>query len=397
MIKPIENPRRVEAVEDATSTYFAGANTAGGFFSFYPEIFDERSLARLYVIKGGPGSGKSSLMRRLLRLGGEAGLCTEAYLCGSDPASLDAAIICGAGGRVAMIDATSPHAYDPRYPGAVTHLFDCGAFWDEGALSSHREAITVLADAKSAAYKRAYRYLAALGGVRRDIRRLGEEALDVAKMRAACRRFALGLKGRDAHGRGEVPATATAPAAWSAKKTDVPKLAYPTETVRKCANCFSMRMEGELDIEPTFTTVTVTDSFGVAPAFLSAMVAELSSAGIFAARIVDCVEPDIIRALVLPAQKLRIICTERPIDGAAKNFNMTRFLGREALAASRNKRSFARRCAASLAEGANQAFADAGECHFALEDIYVAAMDFNALTAAADPVLAQAISIAAGR
>ena len=375
-MKTKENVCSVDTVANAAGTYFAGANTAGGFVSFYPEIFDERTLCRLYVIKGGPGSGKSSLMRRLVSLACDAGLSAEAYLCGSDPASLDAAIVRGDGGSVAMIDATSPHAYDPRYPGAATHLFDCGAFWDEAALRSHREAVVALADAKSAAYRRAYRYLAALGGVKRDIRRLGEDALGVSKMRAACRRYALGLKGREiTHGTGV---------------SDPPLL-------RRCANCFSMRGSGEIDVEPEYETVTVTDCSGTAHAMLSALCSELSSAGIGFVRIVDCVEPDVIRALLLPYHGIRVICTERPVDTAAKNFNMTRFLRREALAASRNKRSFARRCAETLSDGADRAFSDAGEAHFALEDIYVAAMDFDALNKAAAPLLEEAVSIAAGK
>ena len=43
------------------------------------------------------------------------------------------------------------------------------------------------------------------------------------------------------------------------------------------------------------------------------------------------------------------------------------------------------------------ALADAGEAHFALEDIYVAAMDFDALTAASDRLIAEAVALAEGR
>ena len=367
-----ENIRRADRVEGADRTYFAGANTAGGFFSFYPEIFDERSLLRLYVIKGGPGSGKSTLMRRFLRLASAAGLATEAYLCGSDPGSLDAAIARGEGGAVALIDATSPHAYDMRYPGAVGRLFDCGAFWDRAALGSHRAAIETLADAKSAAYERAYRYLAALGAVRRDLRRLGEDALDVRKMRAACRRFALGLKAAKggAHG------------------------ASALSGARRCANCFSMRGRAELDVAPEFVTVTVTDCAHTASAMMSVLADELAALGIGAVRFVDCVEPDVICALVVPSCELRVIRADGSAVGAAKNFNMMRFLRRDSLAATKGRRSFAAKCAASLAEGAEAALAEAGEAHFALEDIYVAAMDFDSLGAAADALIAEAVRCA---
>lgn len=366
MIKAKERVHRVEAVENADVTFFAGANTASGFHSFYPDIFDERSLTRLYMIKGGPGSGKSTMMRRFLKQAKEAGLRTEAYLCGSDPASLDVAIVRGNGTSVAMIDATSPHAYDARYPGTAAQIFDCGAFWDSHALRSHREAITALADAKSAAFGRAYRYLAALGGIRRDLRRLGETALDMPKMVAACRRFAVSL------GEG------------SSEGVQSPR----------CANSFSMRGEGMIDAFPDLTTVTVTDSAYTAPAFLAVLRRELAAAGIGVTALVDSVETDVLTGLILPAKKLRIVCAGTTSHEAERNFNMTRFLRRDVLSECRNKRDFAKKCAATLAEGASQAFGEAGVCHFALEDIYVASMDFEALERAARPILEEAVGLA---
>ena len=45
--------------------WFAGANTEAGFCGSYPEIAGESSLTRLYIVKGGPGTGKSTLMRRV--------------------------------------------------------------------------------------------------------------------------------------------------------------------------------------------------------------------------------------------------------------------------------------------------------------------------------------------
>lgn len=365
MIKAKESVHRVEAVGNADVTFFAGANTATGFHSFYPDIFNEHDLTRLYMIKGGPGSGKSTMMRRFLKQAKEAGLATEAYLCGSDPASLDVAVVRGRGTSVAMIDATSPHAYDARYPGAAAQVFDCGAFWDSDVLRSHRETIMALSDAKSAAFRRAYRYLSALGSVRRDLRRLGESALDMPKMTAACRRFVSSL----GSGTGE---------------------AYPI----RCANAFSMRGEGAIDAFPDFATVTVTDRASCAPAFLEVLKGELATAGIGAMALVDSVDNGVLTGLILPSEKLRIVCSDATAGEAVRNFNMTRFLRRDVLSGCRNKREFAKKCAASLAEGASQAFEEAGVCHFALEDIYIAAMDFDALNEAIPPVLDEAVALA---
>ena len=367
------------AVDGADEVFFAGANTAKGFVSFYPEIFDERKLTKLYVIKGGPGSGKSTLLRRMIRTAKDAGLSTGAYLCGSDPLSLDAAVICGEGGTVAAIDATSPHPYDARYPGAVAEVVDCGAFWDVSALRSHREAIVALADAKGAAYREAYRWLGALGGVRAELRRLGENALDREKMRAACRRFALAEKG-----------------AAQAKSVRGASGSAALSPHQRCVRCFSMRGEAQIDVAPDYARVTVTNGAYAENEFFGVMIAELATAGIDAVRLVDCVEPDVTTGILIPSTRTKIVCAEAT-ERAEKNFNLTRFLCRERLAETRNRRAFARKCAETLADGARRSLADAGECHFALEDVYVAAMDFDALTIMTDAVIDEAVALASGR
>ena len=43
--------------------YFAAANTEKGFCSLFGEIFAPEELSWLYIIKGGPGTGKSTFMR----------------------------------------------------------------------------------------------------------------------------------------------------------------------------------------------------------------------------------------------------------------------------------------------------------------------------------------------
>ena len=39
--------------------YFAAANSYEGFISFFDNIFNSEKFDRIYVIKGGPGTGKT--------------------------------------------------------------------------------------------------------------------------------------------------------------------------------------------------------------------------------------------------------------------------------------------------------------------------------------------------
>lgn len=92
--------------------YFLGGNTPAGFYSLYHQLSDPSRMRALYIIKSGPGSGKSSLMRRVERHAQAAGLETEEVLCSGDPDSLDAVILPQLG--AALVDGTAPQGVVPE-------------------------------------------------------------------------------------------------------------------------------------------------------------------------------------------------------------------------------------------------------------------------------------------
>ena len=46
-------------------SYFMAANSGKGFFSLFDEIYYPREGWKLFIIKGGPGTGKSSVMKQI--------------------------------------------------------------------------------------------------------------------------------------------------------------------------------------------------------------------------------------------------------------------------------------------------------------------------------------------
>ena len=135
---------------------FAGANSAAGFVSFYETILFDEEIERIYILKGGPGTGKSRFMKDAALLAVERGFSVERYSCSSDPDSLDGVVI---GGKIAIIDGTAPHAVDPSSPGARDEIINLGAFWDADKLKEREVEIKVLQGLKGESYARAYRYL----------------------------------------------------------------------------------------------------------------------------------------------------------------------------------------------------------------------------------------------
>ena len=109
---------------------FAASNSCEGFRNYYNEIFTDTSVDRLYVIKGGPGTGKSHFMRVVARRARERGYTVTEYLCSSDPASLDGLLLSKAGcATLGLLDGTPPHVREPAVPGARDEIVNLGAFW----------------------------------------------------------------------------------------------------------------------------------------------------------------------------------------------------------------------------------------------------------------------------
>ena len=135
---------------------FPGGNTSQGFYSFYDNIV-EPGANKIFVIKGGPGVGKSTLMRTIGNEMLENGYEVEFLRCSSDPASLDGVYFPEL--DIALIDGTFPHIVDPKNPGAVDEIVHLGDYWNEDKLRKSKP--YVLADNKKIAkyYKIAYSYL----------------------------------------------------------------------------------------------------------------------------------------------------------------------------------------------------------------------------------------------
>jgi hypothetical protein len=137
--------------------YFPGANSADGFYSFFEQIvgLDAR---RIFIIKGGPGVGKSTFMGKVGKEMQDLGYYVEYHHCASDSESLDGLVIPSLG--VAFLDGTSPHIVDPQYPGAVDQIIHLGEYWSPDGIMENKEAIVKLSAEIKRTFKNVYRHLA---------------------------------------------------------------------------------------------------------------------------------------------------------------------------------------------------------------------------------------------
>ena len=145
--------------------YFAAANGFSGFRSYFDKIFLSSRFDAVYVLKGGPGTGKSSLMKNICNSFLEKCSALEMIHCSSDPDSLDGAILKSNERSVAILDGTAPHERDAMIPGATDSLINLGDGWSSKMLRQKRDRIIQLDSQKKDNYAKAYFYLHLAGEV----------------------------------------------------------------------------------------------------------------------------------------------------------------------------------------------------------------------------------------
>lgn len=118
---------------------FPGANTYKGFYSFYEYILPQDEASRIFILKGGPGTGKSTFMTKVAQDIINLGLAIEYHQCSSDNDSLDGIVIPSL--KIAIIDGTAPHVLDPKNPGAVDEIINLGEYWDKTKLEDVKDEI----------------------------------------------------------------------------------------------------------------------------------------------------------------------------------------------------------------------------------------------------------------
>lgn len=165
--------------------FFLGSNTARGFCSLYEEAL--APLEEVVLLKGGPGTGKSSLMKKVMRESVKRGYDLECWHCSGDPSSLDG--VCVKGAKRAVIDATPPHAVEPKAPVVkekIINLLDCV----DDDIKVHKNEIEKLANDKKECFVRAYEHLNIAFCHFNQIKRILFDSVDIVKLCREARAWA---------------------------------------------------------------------------------------------------------------------------------------------------------------------------------------------------------------
>lgn len=357
---------------DTQVQFFLGANAPTGFYSLYDQLIDPASAEDIFILKGGPGCGKSSLMRRVGRAMEEHGLAVEYILCSGDPDSLDAIVIPDL--KAAIVDGTAPHIVEPQYPGVVERYVNLGACYDRAALAPLRGEITGCMSGYKGCYARAYRCLSAAAQINEDMRAL----LHTPSAEAKAVKRARGILSREVRKSGSEPGHSVqrflGAVTWRG-----PLCGYDT-AYALCGRIYELA-----------------DTCGLAHVMLTHLAAGVMAAGYDVIVCPSPLAPDRMEHLLVPALSLGFISTTPalPCEKQKRPYRRIRLdamADPEVLHRNKARLRFARKVSAALQEEAVESLAQAKAMHDRLESLYNPHVDFDQVYRIADETAAELLA-----
>ena len=166
------------------SCVYAGMNGYGGYAPLLQDLLKECGL--VFILKGTPGCGKSTLMKRLCARAERTGKECAVIRCSADTNSLDAVIFPELG--IAVADGTAPHVLEPALPLVDGVIIDLTGEYTKEFRSSYGERLRSLDGAKKKAYAEAYSMLGAAGRIDEAMKRSAKWATDAQKLKSFAER-----------------------------------------------------------------------------------------------------------------------------------------------------------------------------------------------------------------
>ncbi|MBE6881881.1 MAG: hypothetical protein E7489_02630 [Ruminococcaceae bacterium] len=344
---------------DELPCFFLGANAPKGYYSRFDQLFAAAPNGRCYLLKGGPGTGKSTVLKKTAAVLADKNMSTELIYCSADTDSLDAII--ADDGKFVMADATLPHAVEPKYPGVyetTVSLCDC---WNEEKLKENAEKAMCLFDENRRLHEHARRYMAAAADLLEEAAKLGANCVYPEKAAGAAAKICAREFGR------------------KIRRTGTEKQRFLSAVTDK--GVFFFGKTAELLCDKIYL---IEDESGAASRIFMSTVRKMAVD--WGLDIIVCKCP------VFPAEKTEHIFIPQLKLGFVtgnkrhnldimpyRTIHAKRFFDEKKYLRHKIKIKFALRCAANLIEEAVKCMKEAKEVHDELEALYIPAMDFSAV------------------
>ncbi|MCL2851039.1 MAG: hypothetical protein FWE01_01610 [Firmicutes bacterium] len=159
---------------------FLGSNTPNGFVGFFDKLVDNYPLEKVYILKGGSGVGKSTFIKKftksIIENHPKTSFTIDYFMCSADPDSYDGVIIHELG--LAIIDGTSPHIVDPKFPGLVEEIIDLAKFLDTKKINITKQELATKMQKRREHFDRAFAELNAARTLHLDVENIFSNAMN---------------------------------------------------------------------------------------------------------------------------------------------------------------------------------------------------------------------------
>jgi len=336
--------------------FFLGANSKDGFYSLYDDFVNLKEGDFLWVLKGGPGCGKSSFMRKLGAAAEKKGLPVQYIICSGDPDSLDGVYfpsLCAG-----FVDGTAPHVIETTYPGAASQYLNLGEFYDTDALSKILDEIVRINDEYKALYAKAYEYLAAAGlmSAKRYPGLWGEaeKSRIIKKLKGLAARE---LKQLDKKGR----------------------ISYRFISAISCKGIIFLQQSVD---ELCDRVYTVDNELGMGNFYLDQLSEIAIDKGYDIIACPDPLDPKHMQAVLIPQLSLGFITTDSESKYAKtpyRHLRLDAMADKSKVSAAKSKLRYSKKLCAQLVNAAIELLSQAKDLHDELEKYYNPHVDFDAL------------------
>lgn len=349
-------------------SFFFGANSKGGYHSLYNTVYDPYSEGKHIILKGGPGTGKSTIMKRVADKAEKKGYYVERGFCSADPKSLD--IVTVPEINFSICDGTSPHTFDPTLPGVTEHIVDLGVAWDRDYLNSHKSEIGELVKANALQHKKAVEFLSVASRIEMENASVCLGVIDEEKLMRYVKRLSKRLIPERKNGQiGKVSKRFLS--AISPEGVDVK---YET-IVALCEDI-----------------LTVEDEFSAVSPFIAEFIGNYAINNGYDVYQCYCpLFPDSkIEHIIIPELKKAIFTQNSyhySIDDGERIVHASRFFDKECFKSSKEKLTFGRKAKKELVDEAVRKMAIAKDIHDRLEDYYIKAADFDIINDMGEKIL----------
>ncbi|MBR6336287.1 MAG: ATPase [Ruminococcus sp.] len=343
--------------KNKTDEYFLGCVTRGGFTTSFKSLMDREGWFT-YILKGGAGTGKSTLMKRIAAEfdGGK-----EIYHCSSDPASLDAVVLDDY--KTIIVDGTAPHTFDPDVPAIKQVIINLGDHWDEQKLRSSQDDVLEAMALNRSYLGRSGRYVCALSDICFDTYSLGSEALD----RGGIKTLAERIEKRVITGKGSGGEVSTR------QLSAVTMQGFMTyaDTLLSCGKVYR------------FTD----DYFAAGSALFDELAAYATSRGydviLCVTQLLGC---DVTEHMMIPELDTAFVSVNKlgDIERTGRAVNLAKYYDEGLMTLKAPRLRLNRSAARTLMDEAAKTLTLAKQAHDEIEKHYIAAMDFGAIDKVAD-------------